>query len=84
MSGNKIFLDTNILLYLLGGDTTIAELLNGKQFYIAFITQLELLGYSELDSKQEEIIDVLLSFLFPWYAQRTHPWTFSLKEQVLW
>ena len=34
MSGNKIFLDTNILLYLLSGDETIAELLNGKQFYI--------------------------------------------------
>lgn len=29
MSGNKIFLDTNILLYLLAGDETIAELLNG-------------------------------------------------------
>jgi predicted nucleic acid-binding protein len=61
MSGNKIFLDTNILLYLLGGDRTIAELLNGKQFYISFITQLELLCYSELDSKQEEIINDLLS-----------------------
>ena len=55
MSGNKIFLDTNILLYLLAGDETIAELLNGKQFYISFITQLELLGYSELDNKQEQI-----------------------------
>ena len=61
MSGNKIFLDTNILLYLLAGDKTIAELLNGKQFYISFITQLELLGYSELDNKQEQIIFDLLS-----------------------
>jgi len=61
MSGNKIFLDTNILLYLLSGDETIAELLNGKQFYISFITQLELLGYTKLDKKQEEIILDLLS-----------------------
>lgn len=60
MSGNKIFLDTNIILYLLGGDETIAELLNGKQFYISFITQLELLGYSDLNNKQEEIIKDLL------------------------
>lgn len=60
MSGNKIFLDTNIILYLLGGDETIAELLNGKQFYISSITQLELLGYSDLNNKQEEIIKDLL------------------------
>jgi predicted nucleic acid-binding protein len=61
MSGNKIFLDTNIILYLLGGDETIAELLNDKQFYISFITQLELLGFSELSSQKEEIINDLLS-----------------------
>ena len=61
MSGNKIFLDTNVLLYLLAGDETVAELLNGKQFYISFITQLELLGYSRLDNKQEQIIYDLLS-----------------------
>ena len=60
MSGNKIFLDTNIILYLLGGDKTIAELLDGNQFYISFITQLELLGYSELNTKQEKIIIDLL------------------------
>ena len=61
MSGNKVFLDTNIILYLLGGDKTIAELLNGKLFHISFITQLELLGFPGLDSKQEEIIKDLLS-----------------------
>ena len=61
MSGNKVFLDTNILLYLLSGDETIAELLNGKQFYISFITQLELLGYTKLDKKQANIINDLLS-----------------------
>jgi predicted nucleic acid-binding protein len=61
MSGNKVFLDTNIILYLLGGDKTIAELLNGKLFYISFVTQLELLGFPGLDRKQEEIINDLLS-----------------------
>jgi predicted nucleic acid-binding protein len=47
MNGNKVFVDTNIILYLFGGDKTIAELLNGKQIYISFITQLELLSYSK-------------------------------------
>jgi len=52
MSGNKFFLDTNIILYLLHGDETIAELLNGKQLFISFISQLELLGYPELHADE--------------------------------
>ena len=36
MSGRKLFLDTNIILYLLNGDETLAELLNKKQLYISF------------------------------------------------
>lgn len=38
MNGSKLFLDTNIILYLLDGDETLAELLNGKQLYISIIT----------------------------------------------
>jgi len=30
MNGNKLFFDTNIVLYLLNGDQTLAELLNNK------------------------------------------------------
>ena len=29
MNGNSLLMDTNIALYLLKGDTTIADLLNG-------------------------------------------------------
>jgi len=60
MNGNKIFVDTNIILYLLGGDKTIAELLNGKQIYLSFISQLELLGYSKNTKKELKIIRELL------------------------
>jgi predicted nucleic acid-binding protein len=56
MNGNKIFADTNVILYLLGGDATIAELLNGKQVYISFITQLELLSYSRSNKKDLKIL----------------------------
>lgn len=48
MSGTKFLLDTNVVLYLLSGDETIAELVNGKQLYISFISELELLGYGEI------------------------------------
>jgi len=56
MNGNKVFVDTNIILYLLGGDVTIAELLNGKQIYISFITQLELLAFPKNSKKNLKII----------------------------
>jgi predicted nucleic acid-binding protein len=60
MTGNKVFVDTNIILYLLGGDKTIADLLNGKQIYLSFITQLELLGYSKNTKKDLKIIQELI------------------------
>lgn len=56
MSGNKLFADTNIILYLLAGDKTLATLLEGKNLYISFITQLELLGFYGLKKKDEKII----------------------------
>jgi predicted nucleic acid-binding protein len=45
MSGNSLLLDTNTVLYLLAGDETLAEFLNGKKLYISIITELELLSY---------------------------------------
>jgi|GEM_PF-1651400 len=43
MSGNKLFLDTNIIIYFLSGDQTLAELIDEKTIYVSFVTQLELL-----------------------------------------
>jgi len=56
MNGSKLFLDTNIILYLLDGDKTLAELLNGKQLYISIITELELLAYNGITAKEEKTI----------------------------
>lgn len=61
MNGDKIFVDTNIILYLLNGDMTLAELLNGKQIFISFITELELLSYSKNSMKDLKVIKELLS-----------------------
>jgi predicted nucleic acid-binding protein len=61
MNGNKIFVDANIVLYLLNGDAAVAESLNGKQIYISFITQLEVLSYPDLNTQQEKIITLMLS-----------------------
>ncbi|WP_423146668.1 type II toxin-antitoxin system VapC family toxin [Rubrolithibacter danxiaensis] len=56
MNGNNIFLDTNIILYLLSGDQTVADLLHNKNIFISFITELELLGYKDIST--EEVIQI--------------------------
>lgn len=53
-------LDTNIVLYLLSGDKTVAEVINEKQVYISFITELELLGYTGITEVEEERINSFL------------------------
>jgi len=61
MSGNSILLDTNIVLYLLEGDKVLSELLYNKKLYISFVTQLELLGYTDITVKEQAIIEDFLS-----------------------
>jgi hypothetical protein len=40
---NNIVLDTNILIYLLQGNTALREVLDDKNWFISFITEMELL-----------------------------------------
>ena len=61
MSGNSLLIDTNIALYLLNGDTTIAELLDGRDIHVSFITELELLGFQDLKEEDRPLIEDLLS-----------------------
>jgi predicted nucleic acid-binding protein len=48
MNGNSILLDTNIVLYLLNGEETLIPLLENKNLFLSFITQLELSGSRNL------------------------------------
>lgn len=63
MNGNKLLLDTNAILYVLGGDETLAAFLNGKELYISFITELELLSFKKLTQKDAKTINAFLSEL---------------------
>jgi predicted nucleic acid-binding protein len=56
MNGNNILLDTNIVLYLLNGEETLIPLLEEKNLFISFITQLELLGSKYL--KPNDILKI--------------------------
>ncbi len=60
MSGNSLLIDTNIALYLLNGDETIAELLKGLDVYISFVSELELLGFQDLREEELPLIEEFL------------------------
>jgi predicted nucleic acid-binding protein len=60
MNGINILLDTNIVLYLLNGDTVVQQYLQGKSFYVSFITELELLGYKDIKESEEKSIELFL------------------------
>jgi predicted nucleic acid-binding protein len=60
MNGNNLIIDTNIALYLLEGNQTIAQLLNGKNIYVSFITQLELLGFKDISLQEISLIEAFL------------------------
>ena len=59
MSGNSIFLDTNILIYLLKGNIEIAQLLKGREFVVSFITELELLSFPTAEEEGRKISELL-------------------------
>ncbi len=52
----SMLIDTNIALYLFGGDARIAEILDGQVVYVSFITELELLGYPNITADEEKVI----------------------------
>ena len=60
MSGNRLFVDTNILLYFLQGDQEVIEMVVDKDIVISFITELELLSFPNLSVESEETIKGLL------------------------
>ncbi len=61
MNGKNLFIDTNIILYLIQGDGHVAELLNGKNLFVSFITEIELLSFSKLTARELGTIQALLA-----------------------
>ena len=55
MNGSSLVIDTNIALYLFNGDRTVASLLDGRNVYISFITEIELLGFPGITNEQKAI-----------------------------
>lgn len=63
MNGNKLLLDTNAILYVLGGDQTLASFLNSKDLFTSIITEIELLSFKKITPKETKSITSFLSEL---------------------
>ncbi len=57
MNGPDIFVDTNICIYLLNGDTALAELLQDQSLCISIITEIELYSYQHRNAAATQILD---------------------------
>ncbi len=60
MSGNKFLLDTNIVLYLLGGNKQLAAFLMRADVYISIITEIELLAFPGIKASEMTRINQFL------------------------
>jgi len=61
MSGNKVLLDTNAVLYILNGDETLADFLFEKELYLSIISEMELLAYKHITDKEQQEINAFLN-----------------------
>ena len=61
MSGNSILADSNIILYLLSGNTLLAHYLQPRSIFISIISEIEILGFQQLTASQEQRIRRLLA-----------------------
>jgi len=61
MNGPSFFVDTNILIYLLSGDKRVAEILQDKNIYCSFITEIELKSSKTFTQRENTIIENILA-----------------------
>lgn len=52
MNGNKILLDTNILIYLLKGDNILLDFIKDDEWFISSINELELFSFPGLNGNK--------------------------------
>src|SRR5690606_34517682 len=61
MNGLEIMADTNALIYFLNGDSRVLDIISTNVVNISFITEIELLSKTSITSKEEKIINDLVS-----------------------
>lgn len=60
----RLMLDTNVIIYSLGGNIAITKLINNKEHFISEITEIELLGFHRLNKEDEKVLTSYLNNTF--------------------
>ncbi len=79
MSGGRVVIDTNIALYLLGGDRNLTAMLNGQNLIISQITRMELLSFPDITKGELARVEV---FLETWPVEFIQPQIESLAIAI--
>jgi len=82
MNGNRLFIDTNILIYILNGNDNLVNLLEGYQLYISFITEIELLCFYNTNFEREIINKFLNLFTIVNINEEIKSNTIKLKIKI--
>lgn len=61
MNGNRLFADTNIILYFLQGKQEVIDLLVDKELLLSEISEIELLSFPNLSVEQEKELKSFIS-----------------------
>ena len=64
MTVDRILADTNVLIYLIGGDGRATKALQGLNVYVSFVTEIELMSQRTLKEDDLDDIEHLLSGLW--------------------
>lgn len=81
MNGNKIFVDSNILLYLLKGNKDATQILQDKEVFVSFITELEILSFPKISEEETSaILEVMNQFTVVDYNFRIKNETLRLRK----
>ena len=60
----RLMLDTNVIIYSLGGNTSVTKLITTKEHFISEITEIELLGYHKLSKEDKKVLTAYLKNTF--------------------
>lgn len=60
----RLMLDTNVIIYSLGGNPNITQLITNKEHFISEITEIELLGFHGLSKEDEKVLSAYLRNTF--------------------
>ena len=64
MSGNKLLVDTNILIYLLEGNEELKRMLDDFNLYVSFISEIEILANGNLKAEDRGAVKALLEGVY--------------------